>query len=101
MFTFKREDDIIGTVEAPKVKYWREQPGNFDFACQAALHYARKLAGPMYVIPGNSYGREVYHIAASDADIRLSSPVFPIRAAVVDPDGTVTGVIVSAEKRDE
>ena len=57
------------------VKEYKARPGNFQFACNAAYHYAkRNKAARMIVVPGNSYGSKVYHIARETDSLAKYQP---------------------------
>ena len=56
-------------VRAP-VKTWRKSPGDFDAAAHAAHHYAKRDDRRMVIVPGNSYGRQVYHITTDSTDVK-------------------------------
>lgn len=65
--------ETMGKMEANRktpIKAWRNSPGNFD----AARYYANKHNKPIAIIPGNSYGSMVYHIAAITADFAKFRP---------------------------
>lgn len=72
----------IGTTSRTKspIKTYNSNPGNFDAAAHAAAHYARKHDKNMVVVPGNSYGSKVYHIALETDDLLKYS--FAPKAAV-------------------
>ena len=66
----------LGTVSNTKgrVKEWRENPGNDSAACYAAAHYAKRDKENMVVVPGNSYGSFVLHIAKETEDLWKYAP---------------------------
>lgn len=77
----------------PVVKLWTKNPGDLSSAICAAGHYAKRDGVRMVVVPGNSYGRAVYHISAEAGDIRKFIPNLRadkfVSLAVVEPDGSV------------
>lgn len=56
------------------VKSYRENPGFIRNALAAAAHYANRFQEDMIVIPGNSYGNAVYHIARVCEDLNKYRP---------------------------
>jgi hypothetical protein len=66
----------LGTVTNTKgrVKEWKENPGDDSAACYAAAHYAKRDKENMVVVPGNSYGRFVLHIAKETSDLWRYAP---------------------------
>lgn len=85
-----------GTLERGRkavVREWKRNPDNFDDACHAAGHYARRDNCRMVVIPGNSYGRRCFHITTEADSFRKFFPGCPddkwVRVGVVDADGNV------------
>jgi len=89
-------DKKIGQVEKGKVSDWRKNPGNLDLAASAALYYAQKQNKRMIVIPGDSYGVAVFHIANENKSISY----FTIKrndnlVVVVETNGEVFRAIAS------
>lgn len=88
--------ESIGTLESGRkavVRKWKDDPANFDAACHAAGHYARRNSCRMAVVPGNSYGRACFHLLAENECIRKAVPGCPkdgfVRVGLVDADGNV------------
>ena len=59
----------IGLTVEKSVKRYRESPGDFTLAANAAAYYAKKYNKTMVIVPGNSYGKKVYHIANESDDL--------------------------------
>lgn len=83
--------DTIGNAKPGKVRAYRSNPSDFTIASQAAAHYAAKNGERMIVVPGNSYGRAVFHIARESDPISKFGALSAIRVAVVEMNGTVHG----------
>ena len=84
-------------VKAP-VGTWRKHPGDFDAAAHAAHHYAKRDNRRMVVVPGNSYGHLVYHIAKDTQDVKsFTEPTGKTHTdvAVVTVDGEVFQAVAS------
>lgn len=82
----------IGDITEFTVKPWRDTPGDFTSACQAAGFYARKYEQDMIVVPGNSYGSRIFHIIRKTDDLGKYVPGIgnkSVNCAVVSPDGKV------------
>ena len=54
----------ITKIPSGSIREYRQSPGDDRLAIFAAAHYAKKNNAPMVILPGNSYGRLVLHIAA-------------------------------------
>jgi hypothetical protein len=84
----------IGTAIAKSaVKAYKKSPSDFNLAANAAAHYATKQNKSMLVIPGNSYGSKLFHIASAD-DSDLSRFTCGLgdkfmTVAIVESDGSV------------
>lgn len=89
----------IGTCSNKKsvIKSYRSNPGNFDNACNAALHYAIKFNENMVVIPGNSYMNKVYHIEQESKSLNQFTPLKKMSVALVKTNGEVFQAIAIKE----
>lgn len=89
----------LGTVTDTKgrVKDWKENPGNDSAACYAAAHYAKRNKENMVVVPGNSYGSFVLHIAKETEDLSRYRPGHSGELAVylATPSGEVFEAIAT------
>ncbi len=80
-----RENAEPGTKKA-----YRKAPGDFHAAASYAVTLAKKLAQEIVVIPGNSYGSALYHLATLDEDIRKYTVCADVViAATATPEGLV------------
>jgi len=83
--------EMIGTCEFSKVKPYRNSPGNFQFAADAAYYYAKKHDCEMAAVPGNSWGHSVYCVVNLDEDLGKYVPAIKkeqyIIGAIVKPNG--------------
>ncbi len=86
------ETKTIGTVTdtTRAVTNYRAEPGNFDNAARAAVHYARRDNKVYVLIKGNSYGHFVWHIASVTDDARKFLINKPVEGATAKPDGTIS-----------
>jgi len=64
----------LGTVTKGRVAEYRRNPGSDNEACHAAVFYAKKNKQNMVVVPGNSFGSFVLHIAKETDDLRKYIP---------------------------
>lgn len=85
-----------GNVKSP-VKNYRRSPGDFTCAANAAFYYAKKHKKRMLIVPGNSYGRSIFHITTEDDDIKKYTVLSgDFRMAIVNESGEVFEIIASA-----
>lgn len=91
----------VGHFQAqPKgaIRAWQADPSNRDKALAAAYVTAQKWKKPIYVIPGNSYGRAIWGLEPKP-DVRKYGIVLPAQGVVtlfvVGPDGSIGEVEVS------
>lgn len=86
----------IAIKESGAIKRWRASPGDLTLACQAAFHYAAKDGKTKVVVPGNSYGSKVYHIANESDDLKKFTVMATSAVvAVVDAGGAVYQAVAS------
>lgn len=79
----------VGNTRGAMSSY-RAAPGNFDAAARAAVHSARRNNARMVIVPGNSYGQRVYHIAReTDSIARYTAMRASVAVAVADVDGMI------------
>ncbi len=64
----------ITKIPSGSVREWRQFPGDDRSAIFAAAHYAKKNKQPMVVVPGNSYGRAVLHVALATGNLSRYAP---------------------------
>lgn len=64
----------LGTVTKGSVREWKQSPGSDNAACHAAVYYAKKNKQDMVVVPGNSYGSFVLHVARETDDLSKFVP---------------------------
>lgn len=75
---------------------YRKSPAHFDNAIYAALHYAIKHNDDMVVIPGNSYGKKVYHITTvTDSVKKYTIKSSNNTIGLVTPEGKVFQAIAN------
>ena len=71
-------------------KAYKASPGNFHAAASYAAKMAKTQGVEMALIPGNSYGSAVFHIARIDGDLGFYISGFPsVVGATVTPEGLV------------
>ena len=93
----------IGNVTSPGVANHRSAPGNFTAASEAAVHYAKKNGTRMVIVPGNSYGNKVYHIARETDSLSKYQPggQGETVCGVVTPEGEVFQAVATAKSLPE
>ena len=78
------------SAEAGTRKAYRAAPGNFDAAARYAVTLARKFGEEIVVLPGNSYGSGIYHLARTSEDLRKYTVSFDaVLGATATPEGLV------------
>ena len=77
-------------VKAGTSKAYRAAPGDFDTAARNAVRIAKRDGEEIVILPGNSYGSPVYHIARISEDLRKFTICYDaVIGATATPEGTV------------
>ena len=85
----------INSSKSP-VKNYRSNPGDFELAAIAAVYYAKKFHEDVVIVPGNSYGRKIYHVVRLNEDLDKYQPgVRKSIVGVAQPNGDVYRALAS------
>lgn len=82
----------LGYITKPRVKGYQKSPGDDTEACHAAAYYAAKNKADIVIVPGNSFGHKVLHLARRNEDLRRYVPNIgdkDIEVYVVNAEGEV------------